>query len=649
MDTKNKFVEKYIEQAVGQLKLKFPNKTDKQLRSYVIKRIEETEIKSNYNVVTRDPNNIDTKTTMLDVLVYLEEEKPIISGVGALYQQHKSGVNNILLEMVQMLLNIRKVYKKKKLQALDAGDKALVSLFDKYQLTYKLLANSFFGAAGQPQSIFFDPHFPSAIMYTGQIIIMTAITLFEKISGNYRLDRIGDAFLYIDRIINKEYKTDVISKLNIIPTKEQVYELIKEHYEGANINYSNLKDVIYKLSQENLTKIYYTNNLLKFIENDVIKETLHSLIGHEFLDPNCPSDEIKSNIYKLWDYVRDCCMYEYIPLNRTDFCHHHIRKTVLTVDTDSNFLYNRPFTNKLREFFPEELKDYEQNKSIKLSCISISMFIFIRLIAEGYDHMGKQLNIDDEHRPIINMKNEFTYSRLMTTPQKKHYAGMLMAQEGVILTGPPDDRRDMKGLQLRKSSLNSNIRTFFTKTLTEKILLPEKIDLSEIYKDFQYMENEITKSLKEGSLQYCLLGKVNNIENYAAPMQQQTVRGTLLWNALFPENPIQPPNKLNYVKLKEIPYNEFIARVPEEYRDRLVELYSRKSAAQGQKSLSDYEVSIICLPKNIKEMPKFLIQFIDIESMVHDQIKAAMEILTPLDFKSLDILDKSFSTNIISI
>ena len=34
------------------------------------------------------------------------------------------------------------------------------------------------------------------------------------------------------------------------------------------------------------------------------------------------------------------------------------------------------------------------------------MYIYSKLIAEGYQHMGKMLNIDEQHRPIINMKNE---------------------------------------------------------------------------------------------------------------------------------------------------------------------------------------------------------------------------------------------------
>lgn len=645
------FMKRYIEQAISQMKLVAPNASEDQLRAIVIEEIQKSqaqESKRKFRVSERDKFNRDHDTNLLNVLNYLEDEKPVISGFGALYEQHTSGTKNILLEMVQMLLDIRKVYKKKKLQHANDEDKSLCNLYDKYQLTYKLLNNSFFGAAGQPQSIFFDPYFPSAIMYTGQIIIMTSIVTFEKLTGNFYFDKIGDCLSYIDRIKAQQYNIHV--NLDIIPTKDDLFNLLESKFEGNKFDRKALRTVIDNLTQEEVTKIFYKNNFLRFIDNKQIKELLNELIKYTFLDVNEPSEELEPFIKEFWTYVKEYCMYEHIPLNRTEFCHHHTRETVLVVDTDSNFLYNKPFTNKLRDFFPTELANYDNDNDMKLSCINISMYIYTQLIAEGYEHMGKMLNIDAHHRPVINMKNEFAYSRLLCTPAKKHYAGMLMAQEGVILTGSPAKRLDMKGLALRKSSLNKNIREYFTETLINKILIPEKINLADVYGDFKYMENSIREEILNGNVTYVQPGKVNSIDQYAAPYQIQTLRGTLLWNALFPDNPIQAPEKVNYLKLTPIEYSEFVKAIPEEYRDSVINLYSKHgSSSNGQKKLSDYPVTVICLPKNCNKIPDFIIPFVDIDTMVHDQIKAAMEILTPIDFKSLDILDKSFSTNIVNI
>lgn len=647
------FMVKYIEQVMNQLKLVAPDKTDEELRDIVIKRIEKSQVdlpKSKFRVSERDKFNQDHDNNMLSVLNYLEDERPIISGFGALYEQHNSGTKNILLEMVQMLLDIRKVYKKKKLEHANDEDKSLCNLFDKYQLTYKLLNNSFFGAAGQPQSIFFDPYFPSAIMYTGQIIIMTSIIVFEKLTGNFYFDTLSDCMLYMDRILEQEYVYEDSLELDLLPSKQDLFELLESKFEGKEFNIDVLKKAISHLTQEQVTKIYYKNNFLNFIDNAVIKELLNKLIDHTFLDVNEPSSELKPDIDLFWEYTKEFCMYEYIPTNRTEFCHYHTRKTVLVVDTDSNFLYNKPFTSKLREFFPEKLANYEKDNNMKLSCINISMYIYTRLIGEGYEHMGKMLNIDEKHRPVINMKNEFAYSRLLCTPAKKHYAGMLMAQEGIILTGSPAKRLDMKGLALRKSNVNKNIRTYFTDTLINKILIPENINLADVYNDFKQMEDNIRTTILNREITFAQPGKVNSIDQYVAPYQIQTLRGTLLWNALFPDNPIQAPEKVNFMKLKPLEYQEFVKAIPEKYRESVINLYSKHVGKRVEdKKLSDYPITILCIPKNCNKIPDFLIPFIDIDIMVHDQIKAAMEILTPIDFKSLDILDKSFSTNIVNI
>ena len=239
-------------------------------------------------------------------------------------------MNNILLDMVQMLLDIRKVYKKKKLAHLNDEDKTLCNLYDKYQLVYKLLNNSFFGATGQPQSIFFDPYFPSSIMNNGQIIIMTAITTFEKIVGNFYFDSIDDVLLYVKRIKEQKYTRTINIDKDI--TKEELFNLIKSKFENKKFEENILKKLISNLSQDEINKIYYKNNLIEFMKLTEVKKILKDVITDKFLDPNEPPEEIKDKLNEYWNLVKEYCMYVYIPVNRTQFCHHHIRKTVLVVN-----------------------------------------------------------------------------------------------------------------------------------------------------------------------------------------------------------------------------------------------------------------------------------------------------------------------------
>lgn len=401
---KSTFLKKYKEQALSKLKIIFPEKEDIELLNIINKQIKEKLDVNTLNVEWLDHSLNKEKSNTLEMFDYLENETPIISGSGSLYHKHEDGVKNILLEMVDMLLKTRKVYKKKKFDHINDEDKTLLQMYDNYQLVYKLLANSFFGSTLEPNSIFFDPFFGSSVMYTGQIIITTALTGFENWVDNFYFDTLDDCLLFIDRIISEEYKVHV--DLNIIPTKKDLFNRLKDKFEGKPFNESILKKVISNLSQEQVTKIYYKNNFLKFIENDVIINILNDIVGNEFLDPNSPSDIISDSLNQFWLICKNYVMYNHIVINRTTFCQEHKRNIVLVVDTDSNFLYNKPFTDKVRTMFPDRLSDYEDNKLKRISTVNISMFILTKLIAEIFFHMGKKLNIDEAKRPIINMKNE---------------------------------------------------------------------------------------------------------------------------------------------------------------------------------------------------------------------------------------------------
>ena len=235
------------------------------------------------------------------------------------------------------------------------------------------------------------------------------------------------------------------------------------------------------------------------------------------------------------------------------------------------------------------------------------------------------------------------------TPKKKHYAGILWCQEGNIFEKPEPD---IKGLALRKTSVNYNLRQYFNKTLMDKILNPKEINLIDVYKDYANMEENIKESLSKGETVYSEPGKVNDINSYAVPYTQQTVRGTLLWNAMHPDNPIQPPTKVNFIKITPMNYLQFIEKLPQPYSDNVLNLYNDKTtqaSANCPKALKDYEVNILCFPKNVKKLDSFLIDFIDKDIMVMDSIRPCMEILAPLGFKTLDINTNSFSTNIIKL
>lgn len=659
------FMDNYRKQMIESLKIIHPNKTLQEIENVVDSEIQKWEENNTlkkeeekYEIGWMDSDESVAPCSIMEILNYLEDSNMIISGSGSLYKQHDCNIENVLAGMVDMLLKTRKIFKKQKFIAKENGDYESMVFNDLLQLTYKILANSFYGASTEKNCIFFDNFFGRSITLTGRIIISTAIFAFESFSGNFYFENTEDLVLYIKNIIEEPFNKELHFNVNPV-TKDQLIDKLAEKFEDNYYDLNQLKNIVNNLTNEQVQRIYYKNNYIEFMKNDFMIEKYSKIAGHIFMDPNDPEDkenkdhepytEFKNNLEEIWSYLSYWVLYNHLNIHRYEFAENHKRKTVLVIDTDSNFLYNRPVTNTLREMFPKVYENYEENKELKLSTINISMYFYTKLITEVYEMMGKMLNINSyDKRCLINMKNEFLFKRLEMTPNKKWYSGLIMMQEGVI-NDPPEP--EIKGIPLRKVSLNKNVRNYFTKTLIDKILNSDEIDFVDIYKDFIDMENEIIDSLGRGEIKYSQPDKVKDFSAYAMPLTQKSVKGTMLWNTMFPDNIIQIPDNVNAIKLKPMRPEEFIERIPEEYRESVRNAYRVNDigGVEGSKKWSDYDIDYICFPKKLKKIPDFLVDMIDSELMTKDAIQPILIIINSLGFKNLEISKEKYSTNVIEI
>lgn len=277
----------------------------------------------------------------------------------------------------------------------------------------------------------------------------------------------------------------------------------------------------------------------------------------------------------------------------------------------------------------------------RMTTTNIAGWLMGRIIAENYWLMTSQINVPEDKRPIINMKNEFYYGRIMLTKNKKNYAGIVNMQEGVILEKPDID---IKGLAIKKVSVTSTVRTYFTKMLVEDMLSPKTISLSKVISKYQALDNQIRMSLTNGEIDFLKPDKVNMIDSYKTPYQIQSVRGTLLWNQIFPENEISIPNKINIVKttLNTIEDVEN-SNIPDIYKERIKNLFSEIH------ELEKYGATVIAIPKTVDKIPEWMLPYIDIFTMVNDNMKPGKILLETLGFKEMNVMKQQIATNIIDI
>jgi len=643
----SKVVEGYVEQ----LRLVFPNASKEELEAYVRENVNLSD-----RIVQFDDEVNKTQESLLTLTEFLETENPIISGHGTIYRNHLS-MKNLLASMFDFLLKERKVAKKEMFKHVNDEDKTTYKNLDLKQKTLKLLANSGYGATVEDNSIFYNKNFGSAITATGVMIITTAVVAFENfMSANFIFYKETDFLRYVKNIVSEHYQyPDIVEK--DIPI-EKVAEFMASKFKNeitynakdfplmerigqegvdrmySSINYQFVMSILSSLTQEQLNRIYYKNNIYEFMGNQKIADVFDLVIGKEFLDPNEPPEELLPDLNRLWDYLQEWVYYDYLSFHRYQRAENEKRRTVLIVDTDSNFLFLNPFFEYFLERYPDRIARVDKDK---VSTVNIATLFLSRVIEKNYWTLTKSMNIPADKRKIINMKNEFFYKRLMNTRNKKSYAGSLIMQEGHMLE---KIKHDIKGLAIRKVNVNKNVRTYFTEMLGRLILDSDEINIEEVFGEYKRLEDMIVKSFVNGELTYSTPAKVNEIESYVSPYSIQSVRGSIIWNALYPDNEIVMPTKVNNIKLKAETLADLV-NVPKDVYDTLHRvIFSNPEMAK-------HGFKIISVPKDLEVLPDWIIPLIDIETMVKDNVKSGMIILESLGFKTLDILDSQFPTNIL--
>lgn len=594
----------------------------------------------------QDKNLEETKTSLMKVVKFIEEDKPIMTGWGTFFEQHKV-LKSVEYDLITFLGDTRKTYKDLKLEHTNDEDKTLYNIYDIYQLTFKLLANSLFGIYTESNSFFYHPLIGPSITMTGRVIITTCLNLFEKVlSGNMLFRKIHDVSRYINNILKEDYDiSDYVDKENFV-SKTTLFKFLRERcIFRDNFSIALLKNMITNLSKKDANKVYFKNNLYQLIErSDIFKENLLSILGEDKLkDPNKPPEEYLPALENMWEVFNTCCHYNYMDFYRMENAKYKKRRVILTVDTDSNFLYLYPFfqfSQKLMEDNDCELEDTHENRFVTCNII---MYLATRLIAVCFDNLTSLMGIEDpEQRKLIKMKNEFYFSRIMLTESKKNYSGMIFANEGKILEKP---KHEVKGLAIKKVNTNRKVREYYTKMLKDDILLPLEIDVPKVFNKYSSLSNTIENSIKNGEIDYILPGKVNEIDTYAFPLREQTVRGSLLWNAIYPDNSIVYPDKINYIKLKvdvkgkEYPFDvicnalDDMDCINDSFREELKDAIYRTCYEKDE--AAHYGMKVICLPKSVKKIPEWIIPFINVDQMVEANLKPGYKILNSLSTKVL--------------
>lgn len=640
---------------------------------------EKTQIYNNYT--KKEP----VELTILELVEYIITREPILTASGVMFKKHDAAPNP-LAKMIEKFMISRGILKKKMFEYPKGSE--MFEYYNLLQTLAKIDANGLYGVLGLYNSFYFDLHVAKSITGNGRSLVSAAGMLFESFLANgVKFSSLNEIMTFLDNIVTEErHWNDAVILDRNIPLEESFFKV------ASSCGFQWIPDeedlwLIYqymsKLSQEDLNRIYYKNNLYEFISNTSMKNAIQNILSNmenPYLDPNIVPDEIKEELSTFSDILNEYVYYKYLYIDSIDKMSNMVKNVVSISDTDSDIIsvnawysfvkkeiieannldlkimhksidmvetYNSTddYGNMIKfpvvreidpdleyDFFNEEIIEMERTfnpveiipqDTLRYSIINIMGYCLGNIINDYMERFTKASNSYKEGKDcLIIMKNEFLFKSALLTHAKKNYATIQEIQEGNIIKNPGID---IKGLSIDKSGMNDKIRTELKRILFEDILNVEHVDQLRVISKLAILEDEIYKSLKSGNKEYYKPVTVKSINSYDDPMSIQGIKGSVVWNTIRDNDMeiinLDERNSLDILKLdiNRTNIRNIKESHPEEYK-KVISLIGDPDDL-SDKGIERYKnvIEAIAIPKDAI-IPEWLTHYIDYSTIVNDNL-----------------------------
>ena len=104
-------------------------------------------------------------------------------------------------------------------------------------------------------------------------------------------------------------------------------------------------------------------------------------------------------------------------------------------------------------------------------------------------------------------------------------------------------------VDFKKATCSEYAEKRFMKLIKQYIIDSPNVDLRSMIIELRNFENEIRQSIRSGERTFLPNGSAKELAAYKDPASEQSVRGALAWNAIYPNNSIDLPSKVSLVKM----------------------------------------------------------------------------------------------------
>lgn len=569
------------------------------------------------------------QTTVKNVFDWTEAQKPIISGAGSFFKQHEDYSSPMVL-MLESLMDDRSSVKKEMFKY----DKESIEYMNlnTEQGSIKVIMNADYGGSGTPLSPFYSQYIPPATTGSAKNITTTLISCLEYASDNKhryaKLNTINELYDMIYIVLNDTEERELIDD---VYTVDEVVNRLASRVNDINVtDVKMLRLYLMTLPQHLLTKLmlafnvhlvcrkylgseiaecmaYFKANSLDL--NNMNKDTIHKA-GYGVKPP----EEIIEPINRIKKVVLDNCIYAFIPNDAETRAENMVREVVCVTDTDSLMVH---FSSYLADF-----QALDTNFAF-LECCLFASALGVRLFVEGiipkftgYVAEGCQIK-DKYYRDKFIFKNEFGFLS-MALFAKKMYASSMFVQEGA----PRNIHKiAVTGMSFKKRDAAEFLSPVMLDLYDKYILTSSDVNVEALLDEYYAVRAKLKREVHKDTQYYQVLG-VKAAEAYDQTKKlPDQVRGSNIWNAIFPDEEILPMDRviicpLSWERLEANMGNKYVSKV---HQYSLVDNESKKWDP------------VICLPEHYKEIPQWLQPCIDVDTLIDKLLSPFKQILGLFD------------------
>lgn len=711
----SQFITLYKEEMLSNMKQMNPDWDESKMESILDEMIKkrfvnpEVTLDNNYTGDSRD-------TTLLSVFDWVLDRKPLIAGNGTFYKNQYEAMNPIA-ELLDFFLKTRKKLKKEMFKIENTESNEYKDL-DRGQNLWKVNANSYYGSSGAPSSAFYSTWSGPATTLSAQSVISSAKNFFESfLADNYAFLNSTELIHWMNIVVAENNELDSFIKIKSIDDvcNRLVDKIIQVKDSDRDMIYSYLSN----LNDDEITILYYKNNILEFMnDHKILQDLVYTILSkvqnlekvdlnnpdpqinlhgmtpkdynkyvdkEYFMDPNDAPSCIKEELDLFKKYIMKYVFTKYLSFDRIYRLRNFKRRVVTVIDTDSNILSIDIFINWILDNIVKGEsfgRDFQHNSFILVNMIT---YVITDAIEQIMLYYGEMSNIPEEFRPRYNMKNEFFMSLLVIGRTKKRYISKILLREGNFMNPP---KQDIKGFDFKKATCSEYAEKRFMKLIKQYIIDSPEVDLRSMIIELRDFENEVRNSIISGERTFLPNGSAKELAAYKDPASEQSVRGALAWNAIYPNNSIDFPSKVSLVKMNifdesdceglkkthpeiyntiiekifndetgmfvskkwesdKIDYinprtKDFTKLIPKKYRSKFkdktvqdwntwvdsIDLNDPKYSADGHYEVKKRGLQVLAIPSN-SSIPEWAIPYIDMNTMVNNIIapfKPVMEL-----------------------